>query len=461
MEALKSDIEILVVDDDPGFRSLIETILQGEGYSVDTAHNVGAARKACGAKRYRVVISDLKLPDGSGLDVQNWFAQNSPSSAFALITGFGSVATAVEAMKRGAVDYLEKPLRSPDELRRLVQRALALEPSPLSCAAPASDGFACESLIARDPKTLKTLSLARRVAPTPATVLLLGESGTGKEVLARCIHVNSKRASGPFVAVNCAALAPTLIESELFGHEKGSFTGAADRHAGSQGCLNKITGNTGIFADKNKRFFTDQIGELDSGLQAKLLRVLQERSFERVGGGKTVQVDVRVVAATNRDLPALASQGKFRSDLYYRLSTFPIEIPPLRDRMGDLDALAILFLHNSARRMEKPVPEFTPEARAKLRSYSWPGNVRELENVMERAAILADDRVESDHLVLIETRTPASVAAPAEGLNMTGIERQAIEEALRKHAGNRTHAARELGISLRTLQYRLKEYGIS
>jgi two-component system response regulator FlrC len=449
MEALKSDIEILVVDDDPGFRSLLETILQGEGYSVDTAHNVGAARKACGAKRYSVVISDLKLPDGSGLDVQNWFAQNSPSTAFALITGFGSVATAVEAMKRGAVDYLEKPLRSPDELRRLVQRALALEPSPLSCATPASDGFACESLIARDPKTLKTLSLARRVAPTPATVLLLGESGTGKEVLARCIHTNSKRASGPFVAVNCAALAPTLIESELFGHEKGSFTGASDRHAG---VFERANGGT---------IFLDEIGELDSGLQAKLLRVLQERSFERVGGGKTVQVDVRVVAATNRDLPALASQGKFRSDLYYRLSTFPIEIPPLRDRMGDLDALAILFLNNSARRMEKPVPEFTPEARAKLRAYSWPGNVRELENVMERAAILADDRVEPDHLVLLETRSPASTAALSEGLNMRGIERQAIEEALRKHAGNRTHAARELGISLRTLQYRLKEYGIS
>jgi two-component system response regulator FlrC len=448
MEMNNSDIAILVVDDDMGFRSLIETILKGEGYSVDTAHNVAAARKACQQKRYRVVVSDLKLPDGSGLDVQNWFAEHAPPTSFALITGFGSVSTAVEAMKRGAVDYLEKPLRSPDELRRLVQRALALEPSPLICA-PASDGFACESLIARDPKTLKTLTLARKVAPTPATVLLLGESGTGKEVLARCIHLNSKRAAGPFVAVNCAALAPTLIESELFGHERGSFTGAVGRHSG---VFERASGGT---------IFLDEIGELDLSLQAKLLRVIQERSFERVGGGKTIQVDVRVVAATNRDLPGLASQGKFRSDLYYRLSTFPIEIPPLRERPGDLDALAILFLANAADRMEKPVAELSAGAREKLRAYSWPGNVRELENVLERAAILADGLVEPEHLVLAGTRSPATAAHQPGSLSIREIERLTIEEALRKYAGNRTHAARELGISLRTLQYRLKEYGIS
>jgi len=449
MDQINSGIAILVVDDDPGFRSLLETILNAEGYSVDTAPNVASARKACASKNYRVVVSDLKLPDGSGLDVQNWFAEHAPSAAFALITGFGSVSTAVEAMKRGAVDYLEKPLRSPDELRRLVQRALALEPSPLSCAAPASDGFACESLIARDPKTLKTLTLARKVAPTPATVLLLGESGTGKEVLARCIHLNSKRAAGPFVAVNCAAFAPTLIESELFGHEKGSFTGAADRHAG---VFERANGGT---------IFLDEIGELDLALQAKLLRVLQERSFDRVGGGKPVQVDVRVVAATNRDLPSLAAQGKFRTDLYYRLSTFPIEIPPLRDRPGDIDALAVLFLNNAAQRLEKPVAQLSPEACQKLRAYSWPGNVRELENVLERAAILAGVVVEPEHLVLADSRPVSNPVRQSGTLSMREIERLAIEEALRKHTGNRTRAAHELGISLRTLQYRLKEYGIS
>jgi transcriptional regulator with PAS, ATPase and Fis domain len=286
------------------------------------------------------------------------------------------------------------------------------------------------------------------VAPTPATVLLLGESGTGKEVLARCIHLNSKRAAGPFVAVNCAALAPSLIESELFGHEKGAFTGAVDRHAG---VFERANGGT---------IFLDEIGELDLSLQAKLLRVIQERTFERVGGGKAVQVDVRVVAATNRDLPSLANTGKFRSDLYYRLSTFPIEIPPLRERLGDLDALAVLFLANAAQRLDKPVAELTAEARTKLRAYSWPGNIRELENVIERAAILADHRVEPEHLVLMEAKSNAGAGSTDGPLNMRSIERQAIEEALRKHAGNRTHAARELGISLRTLQYRLKEYGI-
>jgi DNA-binding NtrC family response regulator len=449
MDNVNAGIPILVVDDDLGFRSLIETILRAEGYAVDTAHNVASARKACAQKQYRVVVSDLKLPDGTGLDVQAWFLDRSPSTAFALITGFGSVSTAVEAMKRGAVDYLEKPLRSPDELRRLIRRALAVEPSPLNCQSPSSDGFACESLIARDPKTLKTLSLARKVAPTPATVLLLGESGTGKEVLARCIHTNSKRASGPFVAVNCAALAPSLIESELFGHEKGAFTGAIDRHSG---VFERAHGGT---------IFLDEIGELDMSLQAKLLRVLQERTFERVGGGKPVEVDVRVVAATNRDLPSLAASGKFRNDLYYRLSTFPIEIPPLRERPGDLDALAVLFLANAARRIDKPVAELSPEARTKLRAYCWPGNIRELENVMERAAILADQRVESEHLVLMEARTQPGAASDSGPLRMKSIERHTIEEALRKHAGNRTHAARELGISLRTLQYRLKEYGIA
>lgn len=449
MDKVNAGISILVVDDDLGFRSLLETILRAEGYHVVAAHNVASARQACSQRRYRIVVSDLKLPDGSGLDVQKWFLEHSPSTAFALITGFGSVTTAVEAMRRGAVDYLEKPLRSPDELRRLVQRALALEPSPLNCQAPAADGFACETLVARDPKTLKTLSLARKVAPTPATVLLLGESGTGKEVLARCIHTNSRRASGPFVAVNCAALAPTLIESEFFGHEKGSFTGAVDRHSG---VFERANGGT---------IFLDEIGELDLSLQAKLLRVLQERTFERVGGGKSIQVDVRVVAATNRDLPSLASSGRFRSDLYYRLSTFPIEIPPLRERPGDLDALAVLFLANAAARLDKPAAELSPEAHAKLRSYSWPGNVRELENVMERAAILSENRVEPEHLILLEARNTTPGAAPPGTLSIKTIERQTIEEALRKHAGNRTHAARELGISLRTLQYRLKEYGLA
>ncbi len=442
---------ILVVDDDPGFRRLLETILCGEGYTVEVAAKVGDARRLCGSKAYSLVISDLKLPDGDGLDVQKWFLEHAPKTPFVLITGFGTVSTAVDAMKRGALDYLEKPLRSPDELRRLVRRALALNSETAEVVeateppAPATPGM-CGAMVARDQRMLHILGLLQRVAPTPATVLLLGESGVGKEVIARCLHAHSRRASSPFVAVNCAALAPTLIESELFGHERGSFTGATDRHSG---VFERANGGT---------LFLDEIGELDSTLQSKLLRVLQERVFERVGGGKSVEVDVRVIAATNQDLQRAVHEGRFRADLYFRLSTFPIEIPPLRERPADIDALAELFLGRAARQFEKPALRLSDEARYALRAHPWPGNVRELENAMEHAAILADGAVLPEHFPF--GGTSGALLPAAGGLNMRDLERRAIEEALKRHEGNRTHASRELGISLRTLQYRLKEYGL-
>ena len=452
---MENSVNILVVDDDAGFRQLLATILSGEGYHVDAEANVTGARRACGQNAYDVVLSDLRLPDGDGLDVQKWFLDHSPGTAFALLTGFGTVATAVEAMKRGAVDYLEKPLRNPDELRRLVRRALAMrgasqpvsKPEEGPIQLPAHNGFGCMTLLARDSRMLRVLDLVRKVAPTPATVLLIGESGTGKEVLARCVHSNSRRASGPFVALNCAALAPSLIESELFGHERGSFTGAVNRH---EGVFERAHGGT---------LFLDEIAELDSSLQSKLLRVLQERTFERVGGAKPVEVDVRVIAATNRDVQQMVREGTFRTDLYYRLSTFPVEIPPLRERPSDIEALALHFLERASRRMEKPALRLGPEARGAILSYAWPGNVRELENAIERAAILADDDVRPEHLIFLESANGTVVGGEA-GLNMKDVERRAIEEALRKHGGNRTRAARELGISLRTLQYRLKDYGI-
>ncbi len=443
---------ILVVDDDPGFRKLLETILVGEGFQVETAGKAGEARRLCGTKAYSLVISDLKLPDGDGLDVQKWFSENAPNTPFVLITGFGTVSTAVDAMKRGALDYLEKPLRSPDELRRLVRRALVLNSqsqelpqAPAGIPSPAPG--MCGHMVARDQRMLHILGLLQRVAPTPATVLLLGESGVGKEVIARCLHAHSRRASKPFVAVNCAALAPTLIESALFGHERGAFTGAVDRHAG---VFERADGGT---------LFLDEIGELDASLQSKLLRVLQEQTFERVGGGKAVKVDVRVIAATNQELSRAVQEGRFRSDLYFRLSTFPIEIPPLRERPADIDALAELFLGRVAQRFEKPHLRLSDEARYALRAHAWPGNVRELENAIERAAILADDAVLPEHLPF-GGQSGAAPAAAAGPLNMRELERRAIEDALKRHDGNRTHAARELGISLRTLQYRLKAYGL-
>jgi two-component system response regulator FlrC len=444
---------ILVVDDDPGFRQLLEAILGGEGLPVETAANVGDARRLCGTKTYSLVISDLKLPDGDGLDIQKWFRENAPNTPFVLITGFGTVSTAVDAMKRGALDYLEKPLRGPDELRRLVRRALALntqkpEPSQAQPEIPTPATGMCGDMVARDQRMLHILELLRKVAPTPATVLLLGESGVGKEVIARCLHENSRRASKPFVAVNCAALAPTLIESTLFGHERGAFTGAVDRQTG---VFERADGGT---------LFLDEIGDLDAALQAKLLRVLQERKFERVGGSKPVEVDVRVIAATNRDLSRAVQEGRFRSDLYFRLSTFPIEIPPLRERAADIEALAELFLSRAAQRFDKPQLRLSDEARYVLRAHPWPGNVRELENAIERAAILADGAVLPEHFPF-GGQTRAGQVASAGPLSMRDLERRAIEDALKRHGGNRTHAARELGISLRTLQYRLKEYGLS
>jgi len=436
---------ILIVDDDPGFRNLLETILVGEGYGVDNAGSVGEALRAGARRKYDLVIADLKLPDGDGLAVLRWWMENMPETPVIMITAFGTVASAVEAMKLGAVDYLGKPLSSPDELRLLVRKALdqrQLAEQFQLLREEDAERFSCGDLVADDPKMARVLDLARRVAPTITTVLITGESGTGKELIARCIHKNSPRSQKIFVAVNCAALAPSLIESELFGHEKGSFTGTAGQHLGR---FERAHGGT---------LFLDEIGELDGNLQAKLLRVLQEKAFERVGGTREIAVDVRVIAATNRNLKQSVADGKFREDLYYRLNTFPIEVPPLRDRPSDIPRLARFFLGRAARNLAKPHLALTPEAEKVLLAYGWPGNVRELENTMERVAILCDDVIEPDDL-------PVTSSGPARPVLFKDIERQSIEDALRANDGNRTKTARQLGISLRTLQYRLKEYGIN
>ena len=342
------------------------------------------------------------------------------------------------------MDYLTKPLESPDQLRLLIRKTLAhnevkrerdvlweQEAARLSCA----------NLIAQDPRMLAVLELARKVAPANSTVLITGETGVGKELIARCIHDHSARAQRLFVPVNCAALSPTLIESELFGHEKGAFTGAVAQHLGR---FERAHGGT---------LFLDEIGDLDSTLQTKLLRVLQDRTFERVGGTRQITVDVRLLAATNRSLQALIREGKFREDLYYRLNTFPIEIPALRDRPADIPALAAFFLRRAAISLGRKEPRLSPEVMERLRSYSWPGNVRELENIMERAAILSEDEIKATDL-------PIQGAAPMRPVVFKDIERVAITNALTEHTGNRTRAAQQLGISLRTLQNRLKEYGI-
>ena len=433
---------ILIADDDAGFRALLDTILQGEGHETDTAASVAEALAAGARRSYHLVISDLKLPDGSGLDVLRYWKQEMPEIPVVVITGFATVGSAVEAMKLGAVDYLGKPLSSPDELRIVVRKALEQDQTARErdlLREREESRFSCSDLIAGDSAMLRVVELVRKVAGTSATVLITGESGTGKEVIARCIHSNSPRAQRVFVPVNCAALSPTLIESELFGHERGAFTGAVGQHSGR---FERAAGGT---------LFLDEIGELDAGLQAKLLRVLQEKTFERVGGTRQITADARIVAATNRDLKKAVAEGRFREDLYYRLSAFPIEVPPLRERPSDIRRLARFFLERASRELNKPPLTVSPDAECVLMKYPWPGNVRELQNTIERVAILCESVVEPDDL-------PITATGPARPVLFRDIERRAIEEALTENGGNRTRTAKQLGISLRTLQYRLKEY---
>lgn len=448
---------ILIVDDDPGFRRLLETILRGEGYRVELAGSVREGMAAARRTQFPLVLSDLKLPDGDGIQMLRWLRENSPSTAVILITAFGTVGSAVEAMKLGAEDYLGKPLASPDELRLLVRRTLDRRQMEQEREAlvEQQDSAPCTELIAEDPAMRAVLQLVSKVAPTDATVLITGESGTGKELIARCIHRQSHRAGHVFVAVNCAALTASLIESELFGHEKGAFTGAASQHQGRFERAHKGT------------IFLDEIGELDANLQAKLLRVLQERTLERVGGTREIEVDVRVVAATNRNLLRMVGEGKFREDLYYRLNLFPVALPALRERPADILPLATAFFQRAKRRLGKPPGSISPEAAHLLRAYHWPGNVRELENTMERAAILSEgDLLPGDLPGLVPPAAGAepllTAAQPAPGLAKTvrELEKEAILAALKANHGNRTRSAAQLGISLRTLQYRLKEYGL-
>jgi two-component system response regulator FlrC len=433
--------QILVVDDDSSFRKLLATILRGEGYAIDEAGSVGESVSLSQRKQYDLVLSDLRLPDGDGLQVLDNIREGSPETPVIMITAYAAVNSAVEAMKRGATDYLGKPLSSPDELRLLVKRSLdqrrlashhAVLREEVECR------FHCENFITHDAKMRQVLELIKRVAPTDTTVLLLGESGTGKEVLARCVHQNSARSTSPFVPVNCAALSPTLIESELFGHEKGAFTGAITQHVGR---FERARGGT---------IFLDEIGELSAELQAKLLRVLQEKTIERVGGTRVIPVDVRVIAATNQDLDAKVKAGDFREDLFYRLNAFPVKIPPLRDRPRDIGPLAQDFLERLGAE-GRPSARLGEEAMQCLKGYPWPGNVRELQNVIERAAIIADGVIQPEHLPFHRQTAPRP-------RTLAEIERQAIEDALREFGGNRTKAAERLGISLRTLQYRLREY---
>lgn len=443
--------KILVVDDEEGIRSFIAEALEMEGYHVATASDGLEAAHLLQSQNFALVVTDLRMPKMTGLELLQKMHAEKPDTVFIVLTAHGTVDTAVEAMKLGAFDFLQKPLGSPGELRKLVARALEHR-KLLHVASPSGDRSApaLESPLTYGSSVMKSVvDSLEKVARTNATVLLMGESGTGKEVAARKIHNWSSRSKGPFVAVNCAALSEHLLESELFGHERGAFTGASERRRGR---VELAHGGT---------FFLDEIGEMKLDLQAKLLRVLQEKEFERVGGTQTIPCDVRWIAATNRDLPSLVADGLFREDLYHRLAVFPVRLPPLRERKEDIIPLAKTLLLRIASDLGQKQIFLSPEAETVLLSSDWPGNVRALANALERAAILADGaRIESHHLSPPPPTHSmiSSVLSSAESL--ANVERDAILRALAKVDGNRRKAAELLGIALRTLYDKLKKYDI-
>ena len=425
--------DILIVEDKESLRTMLRTTLESRGYSVDEAGDADEARRRLSAFRYLVVLTDLKLPIGSGLDVLQAARDADAETPVVVMTAFGTVEEAVRAMKQGATDFLTKPVDT-DHLLLLLDRTVESRRVATELVLLKEDyqrRYGLPSVLGEDPALKEAMLALQRAAGTDATVLLLGESGTGKELMSRALHQLSARAKGPFVAINCAAIPDNLLENELFGHEKGAFTGATGRKIGKAELAHRGT------------LFLDEIGDMPLPLQGKILRLVQERQFERVGGLQTLSVDVRVVAATNRDLRALVEQKLFREDLFFRLSVMPIEIPPLRRRRRDVPLLAEAFLQRLAREMGKKDLRLSDEAKRALAAHSWPGNVRELQNCLERAVILCsgnDDRA----------RSPAARAGPARG---AGARRRArpvgaarggarARRRPRRGRGDRTRAAR-------------------
>ena len=441
---------ILVVEDDNTFGSFLQTILQDDGHEVQVEADGIKALRLIRQGCFDLVVSDLKLPGKSGLDLFRETRIDPSAPQFIFLTAFGKVDEAVAAIKEGAVDFLTKPLEDPDTLLTLVHRAIEAQARAreyLSLKQSEAAGLPPEELVFAGEAMRPVRQLVHDVAGTMANVLISGESGTGKELVARTIHLLSPRGKAAFIPLNCAAIPENLLESELFGHEKGAFTGAIQAR---QGKFELARGGT---------IFLDEIGEMPLPLQAKLLRVVQERVFERVGGSKEIKADVRLIAATNRNLRDEVSQRRFREDLYYRLNVFPLRLPPLRERVDAVPLLIDYFMDRFSRQICKPLKGVDRQALSAMKGYGWPGNVRELQNVMERAVILSRDVVRVAALPEEMLRNPEPGTLDSRD-RLKFAEKEMIGEAIRKHGGNRRMAAEELGVSRRTLQYKLKQYGL-
>jgi two-component system response regulator HydG len=444
---------VLVVDDDDTHRTMLRTLVGGWGYDVEEADDGSAAIAKVEERPFDLILMDVRMLKVSGLEALERIKAFNPAIPITIMTAYSSVETAVEALKKGAYDYLTKPLDF-DKLRLTLERAMEhvrLKEENRMLKENLGKHFDMQNIIGRSRAMLSLLETVAHVAMSEATVMITGESGTGKELIAGVIHYNSPRKDGPLVKINCAAITETLLESELFGHEKGSFTGADRRKEGR-------------FYQANKgSLFLDEVSEMPLSMQVKLLRVLQERELTRVGGEKVIPVDVRVIAATNKDLDDLKNEGAFREDLYYRLNVVRLEIPPLRERREDIPLLARHFLDMFISKNNKEIKGLTPGAMDRLIRYNWPGNVRELMNAVERAVVLArTEYLDDQDFAMIQTtaQQPSETSSYVDHMPLEAVEKAAILRMLDSVAGNKSEAARRLGITRKTLHQKLKKYGV-
>lgn len=451
---------IMVVDDEQSMCEFLEIILLRAGYRVSSFTDAFKAVSTLETENYDLVISDLKMPSMSGLELLRTVKKKSPATEIIMITAFASTTTVIEAMKNGAFDYITKPFKV-DEILITVEKALKnsqLQRENLRLRQELEKRFGFDNLIGKSPPMVAIYEVIKQVAPTKTNVLICGESGTGKELVARAIHFSGLNKEKPFVAVNCAAIPEHLIESELFGHTKGAFTGAVSN---TEGYLTAANGGT---------LFLDEIAEIPPALQVKVLRVIQEKRFQKVGNPKEISVDLQFIAATNRDLQAAVSSGDFRQDLFYRLNVIRIDLPPLRQRLEDIPLLLKHFLQKYCLEYNRELTGFSPEATQALINYDYPGNIRELENIVERCVVLESGEGVVTYATLpevVKKTSPSTLAGsmlPKEGLKLeevvANLETDLIKQALKRCNGNKTKAAELLGLSFRSLRYRLDKYGM-